>query len=162
MSEQNVERNKRNFRRLQQEVIVGGDTSLVPELMGPQLRILRGGDDSFLLLGGRKVPEGRVITREQFIEMYRATVGAPAVHRRTIKEMHGEDDLVWARWTIEEEHDSDRYGVPPTGRILTIDEVAMVRFDDQGRMIEGWFMRDPVEILDQIGARVTVDPASAE
>ncbi|WP_262699545.1 MULTISPECIES: ester cyclase [Streptomyces] len=162
MSEESVVRNKRNFRRLQEEVIVGGDVSLVPELMAPHMRVLRGGDDSFLLLGGRQVPEGRVITQEQFIQQYRATVGEPKVHRRTITAMHGEGDVVWARWTIEEQHDSGRYGVPPTGKVLTVEEVAMVRFDDEGRMVEGWFMRDPVEVLTQIGAKVTVEPAAAE
>jgi predicted ester cyclase len=162
LSSEIVERNKRNFLRLQQEVIVGGDTSLVPELMAPQMRVLRGGDDAFIRLAGREVPNGRVITQEQFVQQYRQTVGKPAVHRRTIRAIHGEGDVVWARWVIEEEHDSGRYGVPPTGKVLTVEEVAMARFDDQGRMVEGWFMRDPVEVLSQIGAKVTVEPGSAE
>jgi hypothetical protein len=162
LNDEIVERNKRNFMRFQQEVIVGGNVTLVSELMAPKLRVLRSGDDSFLRLAGRGIPEGRVVTPEQFVQQYRATVGKPRIHRRTFQAIHGEGDVVWARWTIEEEHDSGRYGVPPTGKVLTVEEVAMVRFDEQGRIAEGWFMRDPIEVLSQIGAKVTVEPGSAE
>ncbi|MFJ8025731.1 ester cyclase [Streptomyces sp. NPDC096311] len=162
MSEDNVERNKRNFRRFQQEVVVGGDMSVVPELIAPQMRLLRSGDDSFVRLGGGEVPQERVITPDQFIRRYGEVIGKPKIHRRTIEAIHGEGDVIWARWKIEEEHDSDRYGVSPTGKLLTIDEAAMVRFDSQGRMIEGWFMQDPIEVLNQIGAKVTVEPGSEQ
>ncbi|MFJ8025715.1 ester cyclase [Streptomyces sp. NPDC096311] len=153
-----VERNKDNFRRFQEEVIVGGDMSLLPELMAPQMRVVRAANDTLMRWEGRVVPEERLWKHDQFINGYRAAVGTVRDHRRIIEHIHGEGDVVWARWTIEQRHDDDRHGIPATGRLVRTGEVGMVRFDDAGRMVEGWFMTDPFEFFEQVDATVSVSP----
>jgi hypothetical protein len=149
-----VERNKANFRRFQQEVIVGGDMSLLPELQAPVMRVLRAGNDTMVRLRGGEVPAERHVTHEQFARSYEAAVGGARDHRRTIDEIDGAGDVVWARWTIEMRHHDDRFGVAPTNALIRRSEVARIRFDDQGLMVEGWFMLDSLDVYEQIGARV--------
>jgi len=154
MSDQ-VERNKANFKRFQQEVIVGGDFSLLPELMAPEMKVHRSANDSMVKLEGKTIPENRVWTHDQFIKGYQAAIGGAEDHRRTIEEIYGEGDVVCAKWTIERRHSDDRLGVA-SDQLIRSTEVGFIRFDDQGRMIEGWFMLDPLDIYEQAGAKVTI------
>lgn len=162
MSDPTVERNKRNFRRFQEEIIVGGNMSLLPELVAPEMRILRSMDDSLMRLHDIEVPKERVWTHEQFKKFYSASLFKPLHHRRRILDIYGENDVVWARWAFEYDHNDERFFIPPTGKPVVQIEVGMIRFDADGRIVEGWFMSDLLETILDIGAKVSIEPGPSD
>lgn len=156
-----VELNKRNFVRFQQDVIVNGDFSALPEVFAPEVVVHRVANTSLRWLEGTPLPDGPVVmSHETFSRAWRNAVDGRTDHLRVIDEIHGTADVVWARWTIEWTHDSTIHGIPPTGRRIRTTETGLFRFDERGRMVEGWFMADPLELFEQLGATVTVTPGS--
>ena len=89
------------------------------------------------------------------------SVGAAAMagrvdHRRTVDEIYGVGDVVFARWSIEWTHAGPIQGAPPTGRRIRISEAGIMHYDDEGRMKEGWFIADQLELFLQLGGKVKV------
>lgn len=156
-----VARNIRNFVRFQQEVIVDGDFSVLPELVAPRMVVHRSGNQTLRTLSGEPVPEGSsVIDHERFRQAWRSAVAGHSHHARNVDEIHGTGDFVWARWTIEWTHTGTVHGLPATGRRVRVSETGLIRFDDAGRMAEGWFMSDPLELFAQLGLQVAVRPGA--
>jgi len=150
-----VERNKNTFRRLQQDVIVGGRLELAEEIFAPEFVTLRAGTAD-LMIAADLPPYPRSGTAvERFISGWKRMTGLLSDQERTIEAIGGEGDVVWARWRISATHSGEYLGVPPTGNRLHYTEVGFLRFDREGRIIEGWFLCDEVNLARQLGLTLT-------
>jgi predicted ester cyclase len=74
--------------------------------------------------------------------------------------MEGEDiveaqtaqgDLVVTRWTFRGRHTGEVFGVPATGKPVTMSGVFIDRVED-GKIVEHWDEADVLGLLQQIGA----------
>ena len=63
--------------------------------------------------------------------------------------VHG--DRVWATWLIEGTHLGHVYGIPPTGRAVSVLEVGQWRIEN-GLIAEAWFFVDELALIHQLGA----------
>ncbi|WP_432032112.1 ester cyclase [Streptomyces antibioticus] len=72
--------------------------------------------------------------------------------RFTIEDQISEDDRVCTRWTFAGTHYGDFMGLPPTGREVTMTGTTVFRFDDDGKIAEGWWQYDRLGLLSQLGA----------
>lgn len=68
-----------------------------------------------------------------------------------IEDMIAEDDKVAVRYTLEGTHDGDLFGVPPTGRQLSIKSITVERVSE-GKVIEHWRVTDSLDMMQQLGA----------
>ncbi|MGP4113171.1 ester cyclase [Streptomyces sp. 4N509B] len=62
-----------------------------------------------------------------------------------------EGDLVTTRWTAVGSHRGAYEGLEPTGRPVNTSGHTTFRFDDSGRIVEGWWNWDQLGLLTQIG-----------
>ncbi|MFI8793722.1 ester cyclase [Streptomyces sp. NPDC055105] len=146
-----VERNKATFRRLQEEVIVKGRVELVEEIFAPDFTTLRAGTADLMISQNRPPYPQSGTAHERFISGRQRMTEALSDQERTIEAIGGEGDTVWARWRISAVHSGEYLGVPPTGKRLEYTEVGFLRFDADGRIAEGWFLCDEVNIARQLG-----------
>lgn len=63
----------------------------------------------------------------------------------------GEDRLV-LRVTYSGRHDGLLFGIPSTGKPVSIDGIGIFRFDENGLALENWAVVDVLGLLSQIGA----------
>lgn len=68
----------------------------------------------------------------------------------TVEQLLFEDDVVANRFTTTGTHDGPLFGIPPTGRRMTVHGMEMHRVVD-GRVVESWIGDDVPSILMQLG-----------
>lgn len=152
-----VERNIQHFRRFQQEVAVEGDFTDLDKLMAPEILVHRPANITILQLNGVETSEGPVIwNREDFKKNWKTAMAGRVDHQRTVDEIYGVGDVIFARWSIEWTHAEPIHGVPPTGRRIRISEAGIMHYDAEGRMKEGWYIADQLELFLQLGAKVNI------
>jgi steroid delta-isomerase-like uncharacterized protein len=71
--------------------------------------------------------------------------------RVVIDDMIAEDDRVAVRYTIEGTHEGELFGVPPTGRRLSIESCTVEQVSD-GKIREHWRVTDTLDMMQQLGA----------
>ena len=79
----------------------------------------------------------------------------PDLHH-DVKDMVAEGDKVAVRLTVTGTHKGEFRGIPPSGRKLSLDEMAFLTIID-GRITEGWVISDTMIFMQQIGAIPTTD-----
>jgi steroid delta-isomerase-like uncharacterized protein len=121
------------FRRLVEEVINGGNLSLIDELVTLDYVDHTGGGD-----GPDGYRETVTMVRSVFPDL-----------RMTIEDMIPSGDRVAARFTVTATHVAEFLGVPATGRTVTWEGIGIVRVVD-GKMAERWNVSDMLAVLDQI------------
>jgi steroid delta-isomerase-like uncharacterized protein len=84
----------------------------------------------------------------EIIQMMRS--GFPDI-QWTLEEMIAENDKVAARFTMRGTHQGSFFGVPPTGKKITVQALNIYRFAD-GQIVEERGQPDLLELLKQIGA----------
>jgi steroid delta-isomerase-like uncharacterized protein len=67
-----------------------------------------------------------------------------------IEDMIAEGDKVAVRYTLEGTHEGELFGVPPTGRRLSIKSIAVERVSD-GKIREHWRVTDSLDMMQQLG-----------
>ena len=77
----------------------------------------------------------------------------PDLHH-DIKDMVAEGDKVAVRHIVTGTHKGEFQGIPPSGRKLSLDEMAFLTIID-GRITEGWITSDTMSFMQQIGAIFT-------
>ncbi|MGW0730239.1 ester cyclase [Streptomyces mirabilis] len=147
-----VERNKETFRRLQYEVIVGGRDELIEEIFSPEFTTLRAGLADLAAASGRASYPSAGSVYDRFRAGLAGMKLALGDQEREIVELHGTGDLLWARFDIHAAHTGTFLGRPATGKAVTYTEVAFLRFDEDGRIAEGWFLCDEFNLAAQLGA----------
>lgn len=70
----------------------------------------------------------------------------------TVEDMVAEGDLVATRWASTGTHEGEFMGFEPTGRQATIGGMTFLRFDNGGRIVEGWTQLDALGLMRTIGA----------
>jgi steroid delta-isomerase-like uncharacterized protein len=68
-----------------------------------------------------------------------------------IKDMVAEGDKVAVSMNVIGTHKGEFQGIPPTGRRVSLDEMAFVTITD-GKITEGWIISDTMSFMQQIGA----------
>jgi predicted ester cyclase len=71
-----------------------------------------------------------------------------------VHDMFGVDDKVVTRFTMRGTHDGEFMGIPPTGRRVEFDGIAIDVMRDEKR-VDGWAQLDQLGLLTQLGV---VDP----
>ena len=61
-----------------------------------------------------------------------------------------EGDKVSGRFRLTGTHDGDMFGVPPTGKSVSIDGMDILRFAD-GKIVEHWTVIDQLAMMQQLG-----------
>ena len=74
----------------------------------------------------------------------------PDLHHN-IKDTVAEGDKVAVRLNVTGTHKGEFQGIPPSGRKLSLDEMAFLTIID-GRITEGWITSDTMSFMQQIGA----------
>jgi len=67
-----------------------------------------------------------------------------------IEEIFSTDDRVVVRWTGSGTHSGEVNGIPPTGKKIRVDAIAIHRMRD-GKIAESWEVWDTLGFLQQIG-----------
>lgn len=67
-----------------------------------------------------------------------------------IEEIFSVDDRVVVRWTGSGTHVSEVNGIPPTGKTIRVDAIAIHRLDG-GKIAETWEVWDTLGFLQQLG-----------
>jgi steroid delta-isomerase-like uncharacterized protein len=79
--------------------------------------------------------------------------------RVVIQDMIAEGDKVAVRYTLEGTHEGEFFGIPPTGRRLSIKSIAVERVSE-GRIREHWRVTDSLDMMQQLG--VVSEPGQEE
>jgi steroid delta-isomerase-like uncharacterized protein len=82
------------------------------------------------------------------VSMFRA--GMPNL-RVVIEDMIAEGDKVMMRYKIEGTHEGELFGVPPTGRWVSIESITVERVSG-GKIREHWRVTDTLDMMQQLGA----------
>ena len=129
--------NKALVRRFVEEVINGGNTTLLAELAT---------DDHV-----RHAPDGDLYGREGIrIDVAAWRAGFPDL-RLVVEDMIAEGDRVASRYRLYGTHAGPFLAVPATGRAIAVVGFGIDRMAD-GRLAESWVGLDTLGLLRQLGA----------
>jgi steroid delta-isomerase-like uncharacterized protein len=132
-----AEENKTIVRRLL-DVLEEGNIDLVDELLAPDyINHSPGTPDQ------PTGPEGV----KAVVSMFQSAM--PDL-RVVIEDMIAEGDKVATRYTLEGTHEGELFGVPPTGRRLSIKSFTVERVAD-GKIREHWRVTDSLDMMQQLG-----------
>ena len=82
------------------------------------------------------------------IAMYKLTLPDSEV---TVQHVVGEGDLVATHWTVTGTHQAEFFGVPATGRKVTVEGMNVYRLAG-GRITDVWTQFDALGLMGQLGA----------
>ena len=133
-----TDQNKAVYRRFIQEVFNEGRLDALDELLSPSY-VLRDAPPG--------APPGPQAVAE-VVRMFRAAFPDLAI---TIDDLVAEGDKVCARATTRGTHRGPMFGLPPTGKPVTMTGLTMVRIVD-GRLVESWVRNDVAGLMRQLGA----------
>lgn len=85
---------------------------------------------------------------KDYIDTFRA--GVPDMIQTTHQVIIGEQELV-VRVTYTGTHTGTLFGVPATGNPVVMEGIGILRFDDNGLVVENWAVLDMIGVLAQIG-----------
>ncbi|MEK6592124.1 MAG: ester cyclase [Pseudomonadota bacterium] len=74
-----------------------------------------------------------------------------------IERVIADGDRVGLLFRVTATHTGGFFGVPASGKRINVYEVAFLRFAN-GQLVEGWFMMDEAELLQQMGAKLPARP----
>ena len=133
-------RNKAAVRRLKESQGTSDYEQVLAELQSPDYRRLRGGFENLAAnAAGSELAEAAQPVRTAFPD-----------RADTIEQMIADGDMVGMQFRVQGTHEGNFFGIPATGKSIDIQEVAIMRLED-GKIVEGWFMADEVELLKQLG-----------
>jgi steroid delta-isomerase-like uncharacterized protein len=133
-----AEENKEIVRRFW-EVWEEGNLGLVDEVVGSDYV-----NHSPGMSNQPEGPEGI----KAVVTMFRA--GMPDL-RVVIEDIIAEGDKVVMRYRIEGTHEGELFGVPPTGRRVSIESITVERVSG-GKIREHWRVTDALDMMQQLGA----------
>jgi predicted ester cyclase len=71
--------------------------------------------------------------------------------RLQIEEIFAEGDKVMAHVRVTGHQEKEWLGVPPAGKEYSWTATTIIRFDDQGQMVERWVIEDELGMMQQLG-----------
>ena len=139
------ETNKALVRRYVEQVVNGGKFEVYDELVAPNFK--------------------------RYISAAAAPLNADAAKKRlaglravfpdlnlTIEDMIAEGDRVAYRTTIRGTQQAAYQGIAPTGKQVTVTELAIIRIEN-GKFVEHWGGADTMDLVQQLGGVVSAAPA---
>jgi steroid delta-isomerase-like uncharacterized protein len=132
-----TEANKAVIRRFRAEVFNRGNVDLLEEIVTP---------DALDHSPNPGQPPG-IEGVKWVVRTYRAA--SPDFHMEPHDE-NAEGNKVVSRWTITGTHQGDLFGIPPTGKRVSIAGIDIIRVTD-GMMAEHWLSVDQLGLLQQLG-----------
>jgi steroid delta-isomerase-like uncharacterized protein len=90
------------------------------------------------------------------VSMFRS--GMPDL-KVVIEDMIAEGEKVATRYTLEGTHEGELFGVPPTGRSLSIKSMTVERVSE-GKVRDHWRVSDNLEMMQQLG--LVAEPGQQE
>jgi steroid delta-isomerase-like uncharacterized protein len=132
-----AEQNKVICRRFLEEVVNEGNQAVADELVGPDFV------DHNPLPG---LPPNRDGFKQSFI-IFRSVF--PDL-KYTIEDMIAEGDKVVIRWIATGTQKGELFGIPPTGKHITVAGVDIFRLAN-GKLVELWLSWDQLGMMQQIG-----------
>ena len=132
--------NKAKARRLFEEGFSQGNTDVVDEVLDPNFVCYDPNSESGEVRGSETI--------KAEIEYFRNAV---ADLTYTIEDQIEEDDKVVTRYTVSGTHQGEFFGVPPTGKRISMTGVSIDRFEG-GKMVEEWPEYDLLGVMQQIEA----------
>jgi steroid delta-isomerase-like uncharacterized protein len=139
------EENKAVVRRFVEEVFNQGNLAAVDQFLAADYR------DANALPGQEPGREGA----KRAFTLYRAVF--PDL-RYTIDEMIAEGDRVATKKTFTGTHTAEFFGIPPTGRRVTLQYADIMRVRD-GKIVEHWLSMDQLSFMQQLGVIPEFQPA---
>lgn len=127
-----LEQNKTTARRFIEDILGKGKLNLFSELT----------TDRYV---DHALPSG--MTPQQSIGAFRA--GFPDM-RVTVDDVLGEGDQAVVRYTIHATHTGSFYGIPPTGKAVTMTGISIYRLVG-GKLAESWVQYDQFGLMQQLG-----------
>jgi steroid delta-isomerase-like uncharacterized protein len=137
-TERNLDRNKAIYQRYIQQVFNQGQLDLLDELLSP----------SYMY---HEAPPGIVPGIEgikQVVSMFRTAFPDLEI---TIDDQIAEGDMVCSRATTRGTHQGEIFGMPATGKVVTMTGLTLVRIVDR-RIAESWVKNDVMALMNQLGA----------
>jgi steroid delta-isomerase-like uncharacterized protein len=134
-----IERNKQTVRRFFEEVYNQGNLAALHEIVAPDFTI----DSTHApdLSGPARAAHAVEAMRRAFPDL-----------RFTVEELIGEGETVAVRLTWRGTHRGTFLGVAPTGRVVEVEGIEVVRLRD-AQIVGGWHLFDALGALRQMGAR---------
>ena len=133
-----TENNKALIRRVNEEAINQGNLALLDELVG---------SDYVEYDPNYPQPVRGAEGLKQYFQTFRSAF--PDLHF-TIEDIIGEGDTVAVRQTGRGTHQGELFGIPPTGKQLTVTAMHFHRFVN-GKVVESWVNSDSMGMLQQLG-----------
>jgi steroid delta-isomerase-like uncharacterized protein len=133
-----TEDNASLVRRMEEELFNKRNLAAVDDFIAP----------SYVL---RTVPEGTPNGRDAVRGSIAMYLHAFPDLRITIDQLLAVDDRVIGCFTFTGTHDGDLMGLPPTGRPISVRQIAIYRIED-GRVVEEWECSDQLGLMQQLGA----------
>jgi steroid delta-isomerase-like uncharacterized protein len=121
------------------EVWEQGNVELLDELLAPEY--------INHTLAAPDLPSGPQGVKE-VVSMFRS--GIPDL-KVVIEDMIAEGDKVATRYALEGIHRGEIFGVPPTGKHLSIKSMTVERLSE-GKIVEHWRVTDELDMMRQLGA----------
>ena len=134
------EENKAKARRLFEEGFSQGKVEVVDEVLDPNFVCYDPNSESGEVRGAETI-KGE-------IEYFRNAVPDLTY---TIEDQIEEGDKVVTRYTVSGTHQGEFFGVPPTGKRISMTGVSIDRFEG-GKMVEEWPEYDLLGVMQQIEA----------
>jgi predicted ester cyclase len=75
--------------------------------------------------------------------------GFPDLHI-TVQDSFGAGDRAVVRWQMTGTHTADLFGMPPTGKAVTVNGISIVR-EAGGLIVEDWVSEDTAGMMRQLG-----------
>lgn len=152
-SSPDAERNIENFIAFQAEGVKGSMPN-IKKYMAEEFLAQSSGSDSLLRLLGKDVVAGRVVKRDLMEKSVGKALSGIEGQKRIMEEIYGVGDEVIARWRITGVAHGPVFGLEGKGQPIDVTEIAFVRFDKEGRMVEGAFRQDSAELMRQLGYKI--------
>jgi predicted ester cyclase len=132
-----AEDNKALVRRFVDEVQSGGNTDLIDEICSPEFV-------------NHSAPPGLPADREGIKILTTMFKGAFPDSYFTVEDMIAEGDKVVTRKTFHGTHEGEFMSIPPSGRIVNVSLIDVVRISD-GKVVEHWSVGDDLGMMQQLG-----------
>ncbi|MBP6679159.1 MAG: ester cyclase [Paracoccus sp.] len=147
-------RNKENLRILLQDAMPNGRFDVIAQLVTADCVTRRAGFANLFVARGGVIPE-----KGNFLEWVKAgwkpLSEALSDQKMTVEELVGEGDTVMIRYRMDVLHSGEFVGMPATGRRIEWEEVAVARFNADGKIADLWFMCEELKMALALGLELT-------
>ena len=134
-----TEQNKALARQMVEEIFNRGNISRADEFLAPDF------------VEREELPPGIPRDREGVKQLTVLLRSAFPDFKATIEDLVAEGDKVVLRMTWTGTHKGEFMGMPPTGKSISFEEIAIMRFAE-GKNVEFWGQADNMAMMQQLGA----------